>query len=648
MQQNIPPQDPSTDEKELITPIKFEPVTGPIRQINLKFRLGSLAVIAGLLFSAAIAWYIVTGKSVYFETIPANAEIEILEGLYLKLADRYLLRERSYPVSVTAEGYHPLIRDLEISEERSQEFLLEMARLPGHLNIMTDPDIAAEIWVDDISYGITPTTINDIEYGKYALRLTSDRFFDFRTEIEIEGLDKEQSLLAKLTPAWGDINFISNPIGADIFIDDELIGQTPFTAEVLQGEHDIRVKLAGYKLWRKTLRVTANEAQTIDDIILDPANAVVQIITSPDKANITINGEYIGQSPVEAALSPDIAATVNAFKPGFRRTSRSVTLASGDNTTLRLTLEAETAQVKIIANPSDARVYIDGNASGLANQTLELSTVPHTILIRKDGYVEYETKVTPRPGIPQQVSVQLKTLEQARLDAIKPVIQTVAGQTLRMYEPTAVVMGASRREPGRRANEAIRNISWEQAALYCNWLSEQESLPPFYIVTDDKVSGFNPNSHGYRLPTEAEWAWATRVQGNNQQWKYPWGNDMPPKEGSGNYADISAAPIIGNVVQAYNDGYIVSAPVSSFSANIRGIYDLGGNVAEWVHDFYDIPLSSENTVTIDPLGPETGEYHVIRGSSWAHGTITELRLSFRDYGSDPRTDVGFRIARYIQ
>ena len=50
----------------------------------------------------------------------------------------------------------------------------------------------------------------------------------------------------------------------------------------------------------------------------------------------------------------------------------------------------------------------------------------------------------------------------------------------------------------------------------------------------------------------------------------------------------------------------------------------------------------------DPVGPAEGEYHVIRGASFLHGTVTELRLSFRDYGKDPRPDVGFRVARYAQ
>ena len=54
------------------------------------------------------------------------------------------------------------------------------------------------------------------------------------------------------------------------------------------------------------------------------------------------------------------------------------------------------------------------------------------------------------------------------------------------------------------------NVSWNDAALYCNWLSKQEGFEVFYKVQENKVIGFNLNSHGYRLPTESEWSWAAR------------------------------------------------------------------------------------------------------------------------------------------
>ena len=123
---------------------------------------------------------------------------------------------------------------------------------------------------------------------------------------------------------------------------------------------------------------------------------------------------------------------------------------------------------------------------------------------------------------------------------------------------------------------------------------------------------------------------------------------MPPPDKSGNFADNSTSGFLGKVLNGYNDGYLASAPVGSFAANSKGLFDMGGNVAEWIHDYYDIQLGSRGKAELDPLGPETGKFHVIRGSSWAHGTLTELRLSYRDYNAKERDDVGFRIARYLE
>ena len=67
-----------------------------------------------------------------------------------------------------------------------------------------------------------------------------------------------------------------------------------------------------------------------------------------------------------------------------------------------------------------------------------------------------------------------------------------------------------------------------------------------------------------------------------------------------------------------------------------------------MHDFYAITPSVRGQLARDPTGPAEGEYHVIRGASWMDATVSELRLSYRDYGRDARPDLGFRIARYAE
>ncbi|MCB1845502.1 MAG: SUMF1/EgtB/PvdO family nonheme iron enzyme, partial [Halioglobus sp.] len=269
-------------------------------------------------------------------------------------------------------------------------------------------------------------------------------------------------------------------------------------------------------------------------------------------------------------------------------------------------------------------------------------------------------------------------------------VSTSQGQVMRRVEPGSFTMGASRSQQGRRANEVIvpvtltrpyyigtkevtnteflrfrsahdsggdihaslagnnnpvTNISWADAVEYCNCLSSQEGLTPVYEKRFEKWELVTPIPDGYRLPTEAEWTWAIRYQGRSEATVFPWGNRLPPRRDSGNYADQAAKELVPTVLPGFNDGYASTAPVGSFPANALGIYDGGGNVAEWVQDYYAVPTPGQTKAVEDPTGPKRGAQRVIRGSGWRHAGITELRLSYREFGTEGRVDVGFRLAR---
>jgi len=301
--------------------------------------------------------------------------------------------------------------------------------------------------------------------------------------------------------------------------------------------------------------------------------------------------------------------------------------------------------------------------------------------------------VTPRPGFPQRIEVRLERSGAPAPSNTREVV-TALGQQLVLVDPGTFTMGSRRGESGRRPNETERlvkltrpfyigakevtnrdfrqfssghapaafsgfaldedeqpasRISWEQAVRFCNWLSRKEGFPPAYEERDGDFVLIEPVGTGYRLPTEAEWAWAVRFAAGASNHRFPWGDPSQPPPGSGNYADASAAGIVSSALLSYRDGYPVSAPVGANGANELGLSDAGGNVAEWVHDRYGIyPNSSTTTPVKDPTGPQTGGLRVIRGSGWKHADETQLRLSYRDYGKEGREDVGFRIARYAK
>ena len=174
----------------------------------------------------------------------------------------------------------------------------------------------------------------------------------------------------------------------------------------------------------------------------------------------------------------------------------------------------------------------------------------------------------------------------------------------------------------QRNSHPVTCVSWNDANEYIQWKRQ-------------KTGG------NFRFPTEAEWEYAARSAG--KEYKYSWGNGNP----SGNIADESAKRKFSHwtIWKGYNDRYIYTAPVKSFLANEIGLYDMTGNVWEWVSDWYGKDYYSKSAKD-NPKGPGSGKYKVLRGGSW-FDLPGFLRASNRNsFWPDSRfLNGGFRIAQ---
>ncbi len=153
----------------------------------------------------------------------------------------------------------------------------------------------------------------------------------------------------------------------------------------------------------------------------------------------------------------------------------------------------------------------------------------------------------------------------------------------------------------RTTNLPMVMVSWEDAKAYCAWA-------------------------GGRLPTEAEWEYAARSGKNDEVFPL---NDENSRD-KANFFGTKG-----------NDRFDFAAPVRSFDANAFGLFDMAGNVWEWVNDYYAPDYYARSPAT-DPRGPDAGKEHVIRGGSFDSDPKEHLRLSFRKGLGKGGNSVGLR------
>ena len=213
---------------------------------------------------------------------------------------------------------------------------------------------------------------------------------------------------------------------------------------------------------------------------------------------------------------------------------------------------------------------------------------------------------------------------------------------------------------GKGPDHPVYYVNWYEAVKWANARSEKEGLTPAYYTdssqttvyrrgeVDVPIEGVKWNANGYRLPTEAEWEKAAR--GGCVGHRFPWCDTDTIQHSRANYDSSSSYSYDTSPTRGYHPDYDTgdypyTSPVGSFAPNGYGLYDMAGDVWEWVWDWYDRDYYSVSPGS-DPRGPVSGSSRVGRGGSWndyAFGCRAADRYDHEPaYSSSP---IGFRVVR---
>jgi sulfatase modifying factor 1 len=189
-------------------------------------------------------------------------------------------------------------------------------------------------------------------------------------------------------------------------------------------------------------------------------------------------------------------------------------------------------------------------------------------------------------------------------------IVTAGGHDASFRELAAPYIWNGADPPPGHGSHPVVLIRYDDAVAYCKWLS----LSLGRVV---------------RLPTEAEWEKAAR--GDFEGRRYPWGNDFDP----------SQCNFLLDGAMKRQRG---TRPAGTYAPNAYGLYDMAGNVWEWVADWYGAGYYADSEPR-DPTGPTSGTMRIVRGGSWVNSDLSMLRCAYR-HTVPPDTyaySIGFRI-----
>jgi formylglycine-generating enzyme required for sulfatase activity len=623
--------------------------------------------------------------------VPAGART-----LTIKHPQLGILRNYAYPVAIEAGNVY----EMKLTHGELEVTVKERQIVTEFVIITSEPS-GADVYLNNEPVGKTPFQAEKPE-GRYEWRVVRDLYLAEAGVFELKSGEK-QKLSLQLKPNYGTLEVISVPeAGATIAVNGFKTGKsTPATLEeVPSGEQTLTLTHAWYETTTQKVTVVAGKSEQVR-ITMQPNFAELTLVAKADE-EVYLNDSFKGKGTLTERIAPGVYR-VEVRKAGHTPASKQLTLSRGDKESLSLTPTPILSALKVVSDPMEADIYLNGKLVGSTPQIVrDLLVGDYELELRKAGYGSTKQTVTVKEGQTVEVNLTLAstgsiafTSEPSGADLY--INGTYKGRT--PYTASDLPAGSYTYELRKEGYETLSASAvvdaGKTAQLYKLLSSSRMAFEPEMVFveggtftmgcTSEQGDACHDNekpAHHVTLSsfqigkyevTQAQWL---AVMGNNPSHfngcdncpveNVSW-NDVQdfigklnqltgknyrlPTEAEWEFAarggnkskgsKYAGGTDIGSVAWYSSNSSSKTHAVGQKQANELGIYDMSGNVWEWCEDWHGDYSSSAQT---NPKGPQNGSYRVLRGGSW-YISAEICRVSFRgDVSPDDRGfNLGFRL-----
>ena len=300
---------------------------------------------------------------IILNTDPENAEVTIDNILMGQTPFQKKISTGEHKIEVKKNLYH--IASLEIEIEPGEFAKKDIKLQPnfGTLSVSSVPEDASVFINNKRREEKTPATFSQIQSGLHKVKLQKEDYHDWIKDIIITD-NQTLPIKAILNPTFGELELISVPEGADVYIDNESKGKTPLKLEkIYSREYTIRLEKEFYKHWETTATVEDAKTTKIDHI-LEENFGTLSILSMPKGSKIYLDKKYVGNTPftIEKVVKGQHSIRIN--KGNHTAINKNVHISIGETKVITDNLEPRIGTLLISSNPPNALAYIDGKYKG--------------------------------------------------------------------------------------------------------------------------------------------------------------------------------------------------------------------------------------------------------------------------------------------
>ena len=387
----------------------FVPDKSPKKKIKLpKWALITIIVLGVLILGAAgfLLYLNYAPIDVTIDTVPQGAQIYIDgENAGISPLKAGVSPKVTHTISTDLNGYNPWYGEITPKRFAENEVTAYLEPLVPTLSITSSPDGAA-VYLNEKYIGTTPLKNYETTVGTHTIRLSMDNYSDWYDTVTVT-LGERAEIAAELENGTedngskepGTLKLTSEPAGATVSIDGEVIGVTPIDVSVTPRKtHTVLFENQGYYTYKTMAVVGAGKTKTVDaQLSTMPGWLTVQSV--PGNADVYIDGQYVGFTALSSyEVSTGVTHTIRLEKENYETWTQTVSLDKGEKKEIIATLELKPSILKITSEPSGAKVYLgnDITEEGSADSGVISGTTPFEITVRpglattirveKDGY----------------------------------------------------------------------------------------------------------------------------------------------------------------------------------------------------------------------------------------------------------------------